>query len=243
MINPVYAGQTIADFKARLETLTTGELLALADQSGIDIPPDLDRPFIIRELLDNEYEEASSPEPPLEELDMTESEEPVRRRGKRCSGKRGLAGFQDLTLLSHRYQAAFLEVLPRDPQWVYVFWEIGTQDRERIENSPRFEGYVLKSLELRETTKGSTKQIESFTIPVGIQDSSWYVSFPSGGTFQMELWARGLERSLVLSRPFALPRFLNTPGGGERFQPLIELSGAADFAVLHAPDRVLRRRL
>ena len=48
--------QTAEEYKAFLKSLTTRELQKLADSAGIDIPPDLDRIFIIRELLDDFFD-------------------------------------------------------------------------------------------------------------------------------------------------------------------------------------------
>jgi hypothetical protein len=45
------------EYKTFLESTTTRELIRMADQAGIDIPLDLDRIFIIRELLDIELDE------------------------------------------------------------------------------------------------------------------------------------------------------------------------------------------
>jgi hypothetical protein len=206
---PDMIGQEAAAFKTRLESLTTRELIALADQSGIDIPPDLDRLFVIRELLDNAWDEDSS-EPLAEQPDM-----------KTVS-------------LPKQYHITFLEVLPRDPRWVFAFWEIKVQDREYYESMSRFEGYALRIVELKDG-----KAAESFVIPVRTCDSSWYVGFPPGGTFRLELFVRGPDVSLAASRPFTLPRFLN-----EDFlaRPLVQLSGAADFAVLRNIDRASRLR-
>ena len=50
-------------YKTHLESITTRELLKLADQAGIALPPDLDRIFIIRELLDNALDEESLSQP------------------------------------------------------------------------------------------------------------------------------------------------------------------------------------
>ncbi|MDR2552202.1 MAG: DUF4912 domain-containing protein [Treponema sp.] len=207
------ACRDITEFKAYLETLTTGELIGLADQSGIDVPPDLDRPFIIRELLDNRYDD-----PPSGEF-AAEGAEP------------------EASLLPRQHQITFLEVLPRDPQWAYVFWEIKAQDREQIEGDPRFAGYLLKALELKDSLR-----TELFSISVGVDDYSWYLGFPPGGNFQVALRAEGSGVLLALSRPFALPRFLNSPGYGNT-PPLAALSGAPDFTVLRAPDRIPRRRI
>jgi hypothetical protein len=222
--------QEAAAFKSHLETLTTGELLTLADQSGIDIPPELDRLFVIRELLDNEYDEGLS--------------EPLQERPELKTAS-----------LPRQYHITFLEVLPRDPRWVFVFWEIKAQEREHYESMSRFEGYALRITELKngrasesgpplKLESGSPLKLESFTIPVETGDNSWYVGFPpGGGMFRVELLVRGPGISLAVSRPFTLPRFLNDPGNEELLaRPLVQLSGAADFAVLRNIDRVSRLR-
>jgi hypothetical protein len=209
------AGEETVRFRSYLENLTTQELIKLADHSGIDIPPELDRLFIIRELLENQFEEDSS-DPLLERPDLVTAS------------------------LPRQYHITFLEVLPRDPQWAYVFWEIKAQDREHYEHLPQFEGYELKIMEIN-----GSKMLESFTVSIGMEDTSWYLGFPPrGGTFQVALWVKEPAISLSCSRPFALPRFVNGPGTEEILaNPLVQLSGAEDFAVLRTVDRFSRHRL
>jgi hypothetical protein len=224
--------------RSYLESLSTRELVTLAGEAGIDIPPDLDRIFIIRELLDDAFEDGGGGSPPLAE-------------------KSGM----ETAPLPRQYHINYLEVLPRDPQWAFVFWEIKAQDRERCEGSPRFEGYALRALEIR-----AAGEAEAFSVPVGVEDHSWYLGFPAnpgfphsgsagpgpgssqmnpgppGGRFRVVLWVRGLDTVLIRSRPFSLPRFLNSPGNEEILaRPMIRLSGAADFAVLRDTNRVTRR--
>ncbi|MDR2313882.1 MAG: DUF4912 domain-containing protein [Spirochaetaceae bacterium] len=207
-------GRDAAGFKLYLESLTTRELFTMADASGIDVPPDLDRPFIIRELLDAEFEEdVSQP--------LSEAPELVTAP------------------LPRQYHITYLEVLPRDPQWVYAFWEIKALDRETCERSSRFEGYELRIMELADP-----KPVESFVVPVGLNDNSWYLGFPPGdGNFRLELRARGLDRILTVSRPFTLPRFFNGPENKDILAcPLLWLSGAADLIILRNADGVSRFR-
>ena len=217
------------EYKTYLESITTRELIKLADQAGISIPPDLDRIFIIRELLDNVLDEETSI--PVQEPESS-SHSPKT------------------AALPQQYHITYLEVLSRDPQWVYVFWEIKAQDRERYEIDPRFEGYSLRALENKkgnylypENYKNSDFT-ESFTVPVGKEDNSWYLGFPSPGLFRIALIIRGLNLTLVSSRPFILPRFLSNPEKKNYpDSPLIELSGVSDFSVLRSADRVSHNRL
>ena len=91
-----------------LESLSTGELAELADGNGLDIPPGLERVFIIGELLELER---------------------VSGCGRGFDGETG--GEEDVAsdepgepaALPDRYGTSFVDVLIRDPLWVFVFWE------------------------------------------------------------------------------------------------------------------------
>jgi len=232
------------DYKSYLESATTRELIKLADKAGIDIPPELDRIFIIRELLDMVLDEKTSIEVPSEKPDNEPGSKSINPACL-CSSPLDLKTVS----LPLQYHITYLEVLPRDPQWVFVFWEIKAQDRERIETDPRFEGYALKAMESKKHREAFSDNLsnsdfaESFTVPIGKEDNSWYLGFPDSGVFRVALWVRGLEISLIISRPFVLPKFLNSPGNDEYFsRPLIQLSGVSDLSILRTADRVSYNR-
>jgi len=210
-----------SEYKTYLNSLTTRDLARLADHEGIDIPPGLDRVFIIRELLDNEIENRNPAEPLAEKPHQATVE------------------------LPRRYNITYLEVLPRDPQWVYAFWEIKAQDREHYERDPRFDGYALKALERRQPQNSQESPfIELFSVPVGPEDNSWYLGFPKDGVFRIALWVEGFNVYLVSSRVFEFPRFLNSPGNDEYLaSPLIRLSGAADLEILRDAEKAPRSRV
>jgi hypothetical protein len=201
-------------YKAYLESLTTRDLIKLADQNGIDLSPGLDRFFVIGELLDNAAEEPPE-EIPDEEHDHKISELPMQ------------------------FHITYMEALPRDPQWAYICWELKAMDKERYEKDSQFEGYALRAYE-----KKGDAFVESFTVPVGTEDNSWYLGFTGGGTYKVGLWIRGLDISPVMSRPFELPAFINSPKNQNILEkPLNRLSGAADFAVLKDIGRLSRIHL
>jgi hypothetical protein len=201
--------QTTEPIRSRLERLTTRELARMADREGIDIPPDLDRIFIIQELLENAEQGPLPPEP--------EAPPP--------GGKLGSAP------LPRQYNITWLEILPRDPLWVFAFWEIKTQDRERLEAAADFRGYCLRA-----RLSGADM---AFTVAVGNSDNAWYLGFPSQqGTYTVELGATfrpddyGAEepvfKTLAVSARFALPWQPNPAELEEHpAHPLIRLSGAA----------------
>ncbi|MDR2535881.1 MAG: DUF4912 domain-containing protein [Treponema sp.] len=224
--------------RAYLESLTTRELIRLADSFGIEIPPDLERIFIIAEILDidadiaaGEFGKEDHEENPLMETTIPE---PVP--------------------LPKQYNITFIEVLIRDPLWVFTFWEIKSYDKEVHEKAHDFGGYHLKVSPGSAQYKTPKKE-DSFTIPVGITDTAWYIGFPpEGGCFKVELCAvRGYEEiALAGSHPFTLPALFNPPNrrNTERAakaddlyaNPLIRLSGVEDFQVIRNGDRQSRNK-
>jgi hypothetical protein len=222
-----------------LESLSTRELAALADKSGIDIPPGLERIFIIGELLDLENEEEPQPEedgaaPPAK----AEYLEPVS--------------------LPKQYNITYIEVLPRDPLWVFTFWEIKSHDKDIHERAGDFGGYFLKVIPL-----GKSGGDNSFTVSVEPEDTAWYLGFPpGGGCFRVDLCVLRGDEELVLaaSSPFRLPKLLDSPrrgfagqageetpaaaGEGRQKQGgpgrLAALSGLDDLPVLRNSDRLSR---
>ena len=233
-----------------LESLSTGELVNLADCHGIDIPSGMGRFFIIEELLDASLNA---------EGDAADNAE-IRER------------FMETAALPKQYNISFLEVIIRDPLWAFVLWEIKEHDREIHENAPDFGGYCLRVIPLNDDKNRNSTGFtgdESFTVAVNVSDTARYLGFPvarenvdktddsmqeqegaSDRSYIIKLCAiRGsAEMPLVVSRPFSLPRLVEAAdrnGGSpkviELYQnPCISLSGAHDFSVMKSADRQLR---
>jgi hypothetical protein len=217
--------------KAYLDTLATSELARLADSLGIDIPPDLDRIFIIEELLELDLEYGSS----MEDLLLGEGSVPG-----------------PVPLPKH-YNITYVDVLLRDPAWAFVFWEINSHDRDHYEQSSGFDGYQLRVCPL-ETCQASLSRPEefsgegeeSFTVPVGISDMAWYLNIPPGtGWYRVEVCAVQ-NKALVpaaSSAPFRVPRFedpFSVSDRKSRMYALISLSGLEDSRILYNADRISR---
>jgi hypothetical protein len=241
-----------------LESLSRGELARLADSLGVDIPPGLDRLFIIGELLESAAEDEASGD------DENSPEAfPVRDN---FAGPDALPRIYNITYNITYYNITYIEVMIRDPLWAFVFWEVRSGDREIFENDPDFEGYYLKVSPggVREPAvreKLSPENAEKagvFFVPVGPGDSAWYLGFPSedgsaGGrkkSYKVELCAAraGEELLLTASEPFVLPDLPDRSvaaggdGGLAGANPLIRLSGAGDFPILSNRDRLPRMK-
>ncbi|WP_232616856.1 DUF4912 domain-containing protein [Treponema primitia] len=214
-----------------LETLTTTELIRLADSQGIDIPPGLDRTIIIEELLETTGDDESSNKKgplPLAE----------KRQGATAP-------------LPKQYNISYIEVLIRDPLWAFAFWEINAHDKGVHEKASDFGGYHLRVSpvnipEPEAPSTGSTAGDSSFTVQVGTEDSAWYLGFPpSGGSFKVELCVIRRDEPIILavSNSFKLPKLLKpweNKGPATVDNPLLRLSGIDDFKILRNTIRSSR---
>ena len=211
-----------------LESLSTGELVKLADGFGIDIPPGLERIFIIEELLENSVEDK------YETGDELETN-PV---------------FTEAVALPKQYNISFIEVMIRDPLWIFVFWEIKGHDKELHEKADDFGGYCLRVIPLSEGEAAPKARDDSFTVTVDVNDSARYLGFPehsskTAGRYIIKLCAiRGAsELPVAVSLPFDMPRLENEGICSPDQNPLVDLSGARDFITIKSTDRLDRRSI
>jgi hypothetical protein len=234
--------------KEYLESLSIGELTSMADTYNIDLPPELERIFIIEELLDFLSEDE----------DVEEDIETAPLQGE--------MRYLEPAPLPKQYNITFIETILRDPLWVFAYWEVKSSEREKYEKDSEFEGYELLVEPLNHHKAGSAdarlKRLDSededvFIILVGNDDHAWYLGFPpEGGRYRVKLCVlKGEERIiLAVSRPFALPLLANNyksnkghagvqldPKEAEIYQnPLAMLSGVEDFHILRNKDRAAR---
>jgi hypothetical protein len=262
--------------RSGLESMSTAELVRVADSFGIDIPPGLDRVFVIGELLDlaflsEPFSEPFKEEGGVPETSNTEKTAAMRDPGEETGaapaeavsetlphgagtppvvsfpgeGSFGTKDFSGSVPFPRQYNITFIETMTRDPLWTFAFWEVKEHDREILEQIAGFDGYCLRVNPLADK---ETADSLGFTVPVGPEDTAWYIGFPSENTghrFQVELCACLGERIDVLasSRAFTVPRLRERAGlSGRCFDQLALMSGAEDFPILRNPERKARFR-
>ena len=213
--------------QAYLESLTTQDLIKLADVHGVDIPPDLDRIFIIEELLD------------LTSGDLDDDDVVIVESHSKMS---------ESVILPKQYNITFIDLFVRDPLWVYIFWEIKGSDREVFEKAADFEGYSLKVSPWNRVAPD-----EIFTVPLEPEDNARYLGFPPAEgencrnrSYKIELLALRGGNGILLadSGSFKLPSLSprkEKQEDSENF-PLIFLSGIKDLNILRNEDRKIRNK-
>jgi hypothetical protein len=208
-----------------LESLSTAELAKLADSFGIDIPPCLERIFIIEELLENSN--ADNEEEDNNELKINPSYiEPVA--------------------LPKQYNISYIEVIIRDPLWVFVFWEVKVHDREVHENAVDFKGYLLRVIPLKGTETEAKEN--SFTVPVGEEDFARYIGITEHSSqtasryiIKLAVLRGNTELPIAVSKPFDLPKLIKNENINKLNQsPLLHLSGVQNISAIKSTDRMSR---
>ena len=200
-----------------LESLSTAELAALAGRNGIDVPAGLDRVFIIGELLE------AVPPPPAEVPAPAVAE-----------------GAWELAELPGQYGISYVDVLVRDPLWVFAFWEAKPGVLETSGGE-----YCLRVVPLSE---GDFRPdpASSFTVAVGPGDRSLYLGInpEEGRLFRIDLCSvRGGETAVIAeSRPFRMPEVPDAAAAAATAASrLAVLSGAGRFPLALGADRIPRR--
>lgn len=195
--------------RAYLETLSFSDLVKLADEFGVDVPEDLDRRFLIAELLELSEESDDFDEEMI--IDSSKNDVP------------------EITLQENYNETQITGIL-RNPAWLFVFWNISETDSNKIKDNPD------NTLKLRICSLSNPKDPvpeESFEIQITTDSQEQYVLLPAGKKYiKVELLLVGPTSGEVL----AFSSVISIPQGSElvnnaqfdpdtTFSPIIELSG------------------
>jgi hypothetical protein len=229
----------------KLEALSLEELYALADRTGLDLPPGLERPFVIEEIAEVlEEEEEESEERHVSQGEALHVDE------KKYSDLRiddiGIDPPPAEEAIVSRYNETMIRAIARDPSWAFAYWDVSDADLATMRGDETTAGLFLRVVEIgqKEKKAASEGHQEYFDIPVNDGDLQWYINLPrSGVRFRIELCARklGLGKFHVLARSNEVesPRqSLALPKGGFKnvSYVLLSLSGIEDLPLDDLPD-------
>ncbi|MBR4180333.1 MAG: DUF4912 domain-containing protein [Treponema sp.] len=201
-----------------LETLSFSDLVKLADEYGVDVPEDLDRRFLISELL--ELAEESQRD---EDFNVVSSAD-----DNLCMN----------THLPKGYNETQISCILRNPVWAFVFWDISENDLHMLK------AFADYSLALRVCILSSEKDltpVEVFEIEIPKNVNEQYVLIPSGKQFiRIELvYSSGAGREvLAFSSVITIPKgsdFVENmhPGLEKNISDIVKLSGIEKILTEH----------
>lgn len=208
----------------KFESLSDEALHALAERMGLSIPHDLDRVFVVEEILDaiaedSEERRNAGPAGRIEETKYS------------CSDSYDVDACLEVPPgLSPSFNETSIKVLVRDPSWAFAFWEITETERKSLQDE---DGLVDLFLRIAETAEegGQQNRQDFFDIPVAEDDRQWYINLPKPKTrYRIDLCARreGRTRVLAHSRNVLVPRQVldeNWKNLGPGSAELLRLSG------------------
>ena len=199
--------------RASLEKLSFSDLVKLADEYGVDVPEDLDRRFLIAELLEL-AEESNNTEDEMMIAPAADEQQPVAFSGN--------------------FNETQVSCVLRNPAWLFVFWNLNDNDYSRIQ------GNSGASLKLRICSLADAKDLkpeEAFEVQTPSQSQEQYVLLPKGKKYiKVELLSvtSGGSEVLAFSPVISIPQgssLVNDlqPGRDTTFPPVIELSGMKEI--------------
>ena len=200
-----------------LETLSTADLIELAEEYDLDIPENLNRRFVISELLEiaNELNEEI-----IDDFEV--SEEAV----------------ETTTDLPLTYNETQIDMILRNPAWVYVFWDISSSDLQEIINSNDFSKLILKVNFWESAT--SDRIIDLCELTISTEDRAQYIFLPVGKTcFSIDLIAEFTNfepKRLTTSRRVSIPEgapVISLKSLEMPISPILKLSGMQELLKSH----------
>lgn len=160
--------------KSFLESRSTGELFALADELGLCLPEDLNRRLVIGEILDC-YHSALDLNPPC-------APHSLESKGTSCA-----------------YNTTEIHILARDPLWFFVFWDIHEQLFCTLTQSPQFRSFFLRVHSLG--GHGWHTSLDHFDIDVPLKDRKRYVHLSlADDANRIDLCCKMLQRERILAQ-------------------------------------------
>lgn len=142
-----------------LESISTADLISLANDYGIDIPSNLTRRFIIGELMEL-FEELENDAKSDNDVQLTDD---------------------DVSLpdtLPKSYNETQIFAVQRNPAWIFVFWDISESQLSKLRNDANFEGLLLHVAFFDTVTDDIPD--DSFDISISEEDREQYVYIPAG---------------------------------------------------------------
>jgi len=219
----------------RLNGLSIDALYALSEKMGLDLPPDLERVFIVEALLEA-FEEDSAERKAV-------GDAAVHIEEKKYSGSELDeidASIDAAPCIECRYNETVVHVIVRDPAWAFVFWDVRDDEFDELRASDAFSCLFLRVIK---EPGYDGKSSVSFEVVVGDDDDHWYLHLPEEDcSYRVDLYARTGSKSRLLAHSPVMrtPRALMSDSLADLDPDAAELaaqSGLVSLEIIPAPDR------
>jgi len=219
----------------RLTGLSIEALYALAEKMGLDLPAGLERLFVMESILEAFEEDL---------VDRKSSGQTASHmEEKKFSGSELDeidASLDAAPCIENRYNETVIHLIPRDPEWAFVFWDIKDDDFDGLCRGSESAGLILR-VGMNPGPDGTCQ--DSFDVNVSQEDDHWYLQLPEADAdYRVELYARCNPRPRLLARSNTIrtPRALTAESMDALDETAVEvaaLSGLDSLMPQQVPDR------
>lgn len=202
--------------RQKLESFSTQDLLDLADDYGIDIPEDLNRRFIIEEILES-VEEQENDKTSANEVNFTEEQMDIG------------------SSLPTTYNETKIHAMIHDPAWIFVFWDINPSELENLRSNPNFKNLLLHVTFY--DSENDEKPSDAIDTKISLEDRMQYILLSSSKkVFVVNLAVNNgsNQRIIAHTAKIKVPGTCSQlaelqPGKKTRMPPLVKLSGMEEL--------------
>ncbi|MFP4509607.1 MAG: DUF4912 domain-containing protein [Spirochaetota bacterium] len=193
--------------RERLAGLSEELLQKLADKLDVDIPDEA-HPDEIVDLVTDALEEARE-EHEQSNNNAIRVEERKYQLARFFSEKDLATVVDDTILLPDRYNETRMHLMVRDPAWAFCYWDVRDEQLVAVTADPEFQELILRIVEMDNPDFDDHTVVDSFEIPVRLNDKSRYINLPrQDASYYTELSGLCGERhiSICRSNPISVPR-------------------------------------
>lgn len=193
--------------RERLAGLSEELLHKLADKLDVDIPDEAHLDEIV-DLVTDALEDAREDHEQSNNNAIRVEERKYQLA--RFFSEKDLATVTDeAVLLPDRYNETRMHLMVRDPAWAFCYWDVRDEQLVAVTADAEFQQLILRIVEMDNSDFDDHTVVDSFEIPVRLNDKSRYINLPrQDASYYTELSGLCGDRhiSICRSNPISVPR-------------------------------------
>ena len=217
--------------RERLEALSYAALIRIAEQEGLEVPPDVDRILLVDLILEMEEEERLDHELANNGLIR------VEQKKYDLTPSAAMEGEKIDIVLPESYPQTRISLMIRDPFWAFAYWDLKQTAGKSSKKDGNGDNLFLRVQRLGNQPQHSAVVVEYFDIQVKMTDRSWYINIPhqdSRYRVELILHSRTGDNRLGVSNTVKIPHAAAAEASGgqaEENDAILLLSGIRELGI------------
>ncbi len=208
----------------KLSLLSDDELRLLAEKMGIYVPDELERVFLIEEIIDA-FEEDTSEK-------AFSHDTPGHVEEKKLAGHGFIPSQSEEIVIPDHYNETYISAIVRDPLWIFAYWDIAESLREKI-----LAEFEEPKLLLRVSEIADSEKAFHYDVSVSFDDRKWYINVPyPKRSYRIDLCIAKTQKAKVIARSNVVrmpAQYMDMPSKlPQMTKSLLILSGSEDLNLI-----------